>query len=238
MFYFYRKILKCCSPSRSSALLAGACWLAYFQWTIVQEKQVYSNLYQYQKTLSELSKQALGRDYRKSQDASYFFSKNDRKKPRVFSKKIQEETQKYARAILKNKNNRASQAGAVDLADFYRQFQQEDQAIELLENFRDAKASSSILVGMLFLQLTGYYIDRKQCDKALDLLARIRHAKKHAILHAEASLQQALCKEASQNKQDVEQAYKQVMQAYPESSAAKRARTYLKLFMLKYRMEK
>ena len=222
--------------------ILGLSTFAWVQWERHQEKQVHDRIYIYRSALEKAHKKANGENHKRGVKNIADFFKPKKETPFVYSDDMKAKAGKYEEAIKKDQKTLAAAAAAIDLADFYYQAGEREKARSLLSLFSHGKRNvlsvlfeekkSSSVYTLLRLQLAGFYMDEKNCEKALPLLSLVANTKHAEPFHSETWLQMGLCYEQLKDSFKVEETYGKIREQYPESSVAQTAEVYLRLFKI------
>ena len=199
----------------SFSALAALVFIGWSQWEKDQERQIQDSLYELQKSLKELVEKSGGKT----------------KENLVFSQEMKEKARFYEEAIKQNQKSRVAIAFSVDLADFYYQRGEKDKAKELLALFAFPDESSSGY-HLASFQLASYYMDEKECEKALAILSHLNRNPKALYLHLESELQQAICLEHLNRYNQALHKYEAVINKDPQGYTGRLAQDYKKLLVL------
>ena len=220
----------------------GLSAFAWFQWKGHQEKQAYDRIYIYQAALEKAYKAANGENYKRGRRNITDFFKPKADKPFVYSEEMKRKAGDYERAIQMDQGTLAAAVSAIDLADFYYQTEAKEKAVSLLFPFAHRKADFlsilfegnrfSSIYTLIRFQLAGFYMNEKNCEKALPLLSAITETKRAKPFYPEAWLQMGLCYEQLQDVARVEEVYGKIKDQYPDSIIAQTAEVYLRLFKI------
>ena len=217
----------------SFAVLLALALIVWSQWIKNQEKQVQESLYQLQKTLHTLVKNSEGITKEKALESV----EPDKRKTSVFNQEMKDQAYSYEQAIRQHQKSRTSVVFAMDLADFYYQRGEVEKAKQLLSLFVFPAKPSSIY-HLASFQLSSYYMDTKECEKALEILSQLSLNKKAAPFHLESDLQQALCLEHLNRYDQAFHKYESVINKDPEGYTGRLAQDYKKLLILNKSLKK
>ena len=222
----------------------GFCVFALFQWRESREKRVYNEIYVHRSALERAHKKANGENHIRGRKNIADFFQRKKPSPFVYSEEMKAGAVAYEKALRANQHSPAGAVGAVDLADFYYLAGEKEKALSLLSLF--SAPSSGFFrrkrdgsVGALVrLQLAGFYMNEKNCEKALPLLFAVTETKKAEPFHPPAWLNIGLCHERLKDTARVEEAYGNIISKYPESASARTAEIYLRLFKISQKQNK
>ena len=228
--------------------VCGLSVFAWFQWEKREEKQAYDRIYIYQSAFEKAYKKANGENHKRGAKSIVDFFKPKKDTPFVYSDEMKTKAGKYEEAIRKDQKALAGAAAAIDLADFYNQVGEREKALSLLtlfshrsQNFLSflfkEKHFSSVYT-LIRLQLANFYMDEKDCEKALPLLSLVTETKNAKPFHPETWLQIGLCYEQIQDTLRVEETYEKIKAQYPDSPVAQTAEVYLRLFKISQKYKK
>lgn len=222
--------------------MLGLSAFAWFQWERHREKQAYDRIYLYQAALEKAHKKVNGENYKRGRKNITDFFKPKDDKPFVYSEDMKKKAGDYEKAIKEGQNTLAAAVSAIDLADFYYQAGEKGKAISLLSSFAQRKKRflpvffrgrpSSSVYTLIRFQLAGFYMNKKNCKKALPLFSAITETKKAKPFYPEAWLQMGLCYEQLQDVAQVEEMYGKIKDQSPDSAIAQTAEVYLRLFKI------
>jgi len=207
----------------SFSVLTAVAFIGWSQWVKNQEKQIQESLYQLQKSLHALVESSE--------------KTTEKKKTPVFDQEMKDQAHSYEQAIMQHQKSRTAVIFAVDLADFYFQRGEVKKAKQLLSLFAFPSKSSSIY-HLASFQLSSYYMDTKECEKALEILSQLNLNKEAAPFHLESDLQQALCLEHLNLYDQACYKYESVVNRDPEGYTVRLAQDYKKLLILKKNLKK
>ena len=215
-------------------VLMACAFIGWNRWKEEQENRIQDSLYAFQKSLHVL----VGDPERQSKEKNLNLLTNSGKhKPPVFNQEMKDKARSYEEAIRENQKSRISAVYAVDLADFYYQRAESKKAKELLALFAFPEKSSSIY-HLASFQLVNYYMDDKECSKALELLSVLVLNKNAVPFHLEGNLQEALCLEHLNRYEQALHKYEAVINKDPEGYTGRLAQDYKKLLILNRNIKK
>ena len=228
--------------------VCGLSVFAWFQWENQEEKQAYDRIYSHRSALEKAHKKSNGENHKRGAKSIADLFKPKKEAPFVYSDEMKIKAEKYEEAIRKDQKTLAGAAAAIDLADFYNQAGEKAKAISLLTlfshrsqgllSFLFKRKHSSSVYTLLRLQLANFYMDEKNCEKALPLLSFVTETKNAKPFHPETWLQMGLCYEQMQDILRVEETYKKIKDQYPDSPMAQTAEVYLRLFKISQKYKK
>ena len=218
----------------SFSALAVLVFIGWSQWEKNQERQIQDSLYELQKSLKELVEKSGEKTKEKSLD---LLKNSDPKGNPVFSQEMKEKARFYEEAIKQNQKRRAAIAFSVDLADFYYRRGEKDKAKELLALFAFPDKSSNGY-HLASFQLASYYMDAKECEKALAILSHLNRNPKALYFHLESELQQAICLEHLNRYDQALHKYEAVINKDPQGYTGRLAQDYKKLLVLSRNLKK
>ena len=202
-------------------------WVAHNWWEQKQEIKISKSLYQFQKDLQLLAEKPKG-------DSLKDLEKKDEKL--IWTEELRSKTSAYERAVREKPKSRIAVRFAIDLADFYYRHQKKQKAKNLLSLFALAGKSSS-LYHLASFQLATYYINDRDCQKALPVLKTLSANEKAQTFHAESALQQGICLEfLNQGHLALEQ-YDKLINEYPEDYISRLAKNYKNLLILNKKLK-
>ena len=212
---------------------AGLIGVGWTEWREKRESRAYSALYTAQSALQKAGGKASGKGYRgrgREQMLSQILGKGQ--KAPVYSEEMAKRAAAYGKLLKSLKSSRAAAAFAIDLADFYRFHKKTAAARETISPFALPEKSSA-LYHLASFQLASYYMEEKNCGKALSLLEALAGNKKAAPFHREAYLQIGLCREGQNQDEEAAASYRKALAGGKEDGAALLAKEYLRLLKLK-----
>ena len=233
--FWIRVRIKTILLALSFIVLMVCAFIGWNRWKEKQENKLQDSLYAFQKSLHTL----VGDPERQSKEKNLNFLTNSgkHKKPPVFNQEMKDKARSYEEAIRENQKSRISAVYAVDLADFYYQRAESKKAKELLALFAFPEKSSSIY-HLASFQLVSYYMDDKECSKALEILSVLVLNKKAVPFHLEGNLQEALCLEHLNRYEQALHKYEAVINKDPEGYTGRLAQDYKKLLILNRNIKK
>ena len=215
-------------------VLMAFVFIGWNQWKKDQEIKIQDSLYKFQKSLNALAKNPERPSKEKNLKLLIDSEKN---KTLVFTQEMKDKARSYEEAIRESQKRRISAVYAVDLANFYYQRGEMKKAKELLVLFAFPEKSSSIY-HLASFQLATYYMNDKECPKALELLSALVLNKKAVPFHLEGDLQQALCLEHLNRYEQALHKYEAVINKDPEGYTGRLAQDYKKLLILNRNIKK
>ena len=217
----------------SFVVLAALGFIAWSGWKEKENRKAQEALYELQESLKALVKKSEN----KEEEPAISFKDSFGKKPLVFSQEMKAQAKLYEEAIKQRKKLQSSVVFAIDLADFYYQRGEREQAKELLSLFAFPKRDSGIY-HLASFQLAAYYMDVKECEKALEILSALSFNPSAAPFHLESGLQQALCLEHLSRYDKALHKYEAVINEDPEGYIGRMAQDYKKLLVLNRNLTK
>ncbi len=215
-------------------LIAGGVFL---EWQSSHIKKVYGELYKIQRKLQVAGEKANGKNYRKqNKDISSFLNKAKDKKSFVYSEDMKSLSQKYEEILKNYKGQKVGAVFAIDLADFFYLNGEKERALSLLSLFTFPKKKSSIY-HLVSFQLANYYMDEKNCEKALAIWKPLRTNKTAVSFHKNAHLQSALCHEQMKNYAEAKKLYTKIIKNSFNELDKKKFQEYIYLLTLKQKLE-
>ena len=224
--YWIRKHLKKILSCIIFFILLGLSFIAWSEWREEQNRKLQDSLYELQTSLNKVIETQKEKK-NKSKTAQTF----------VFSEEIKNQLDFYEQTIRQNHKSIIAATFAMDLADLYYRHKEEKKAKEFLSLFVSSKSSSS-LYHLLSFQLAAYYMDGKECNKALTLLKSLSKNKKALSFHLESNLQQALCLEHLGFYEQALHKYEQVINQDPKGYTGRLAKDYKALLILDKKLKK
>ena len=202
--------------------LIAMAFIAWHKWQENQEKKTQDSLYKLKSDLKALIKDS---------------KTANQNKPLALSREMKDKAKIYEEAIKKSQKSRAGAVFSIDLADFYYQRGAKQKAKDLLSLFAFPEKSSS-LYQLVSFQLSSYYMDEGECEKALALLSALRSNKKAVPFHSESDLQQGLCLERLGRYDLALSKYEAVINKDSANYVSRLAEDYKKLLLLKRNLKK
>ena len=212
------------------------CAALFFEWQRAQEKKIHGNLYEMQRSLDAAAIKANGEDYKKMQSNPYAFLLKNKDKEFVYSDEMKASAQSYESVLKNYQNKKAGVSFAIKLANFYYMHGQKEQARNLLVSFAQAK-KRNVIYHLSAFQLANYYMNDKECDKAISLWNDLIKNKKAKHLHKEAYKQSAICYEYQKNYIAARKAYEEILNKYPNDLDTQPVKKYIHLLNLKQKLE-
>ena len=209
------------------SILTGFAFIAWKEWQEKKGKQIWNALYEVQKSLKQLVENTEG----KQKEKTLNFLDPDKQKPLIFNEEMKKKADLYEKTIKQFQKNTSSAAFAIDLANFYYKYGETKKAKELLLPFALPKKTSSIY-HLLSFQLATYYMNEKECEKALALLEELNSNKKASYFHLESDLQQAICLEHLNRYEQALHKYENILNKDPEGYTGRLAQDYKKTLIL------
>ena len=209
-------------------VLAGFAFIGWNAWKKNQDNKIQDSLYELQKALNQLVEDTEEKDEKGA--LNLFAGLNDKKIP-VFTKEMKEKASSYEEAIKQNQNSKISAVFSIDLADFYYKRGETQKAKELLSLVAFPKKPLGIY-HLASFQLAAYYMDKKECEKALALLEALSLNEEASSFHLESDLQQALCLEHLNRYEQAMEKYEGILNKDPEGYIGRLAQDYKKALIL------
>lgn len=212
--------------------LLAFCALAFIgwsQWRKDQGKKVRDSLYEMKKSLTLLAEGAEG----EKAPGGAALKETD---PPPFTPEMKSQAVLYEKALRQNQKSSVSPPFAVDLADFYYRRGEREKAKNLLAPFALPGKSSS-LYHLASFQLASYYMDERDCEKALPLLSGLSSNEKAEAWRLESALQSAICLERAGRWDQALHKYEDLINKDPEGYMGRLARDYKKLLILSRKLK-
>ena len=196
-----------------------------------QEYKVQASLYKLKMSLKALTKED------DSKNSFSFLKQESAKKELVLTEGMKQRASLYEQSIKKNQKFQTTVSFAVDLADFYYRYNQKEQAKELLSLFALPLERRSVYHLAVF-QLAGYYMNERECGKALPLFSQLISNETALAFHLESRLQRALCLEFMNRSKEALEEYEKINIENSEDYIGRLAQDYKKLLILKEKLKK
>lgn len=216
----------------SSFALIALAFVGWGQWIKKEEIKIQNSLYGFQQSLNKLTGEP-----KEKENPLDFLDKPKKKEKLVFNQEMKDKARLYDEAIRKNQKSRVAVSFAVDLANFYYQRDEKQKAKELLSFFALPNKSLDSYQLASF-QLAGYYMDDRECEKAMPILSDLIKNKNAGFLHLEAELQSAICLEHLKRYNQALNKYESIINKEPEDYIGRLAQDYKRLLILKRRLKK
>ena len=205
-------------------------FLSFFfvsKWKQNQEIQVKDRLRWFQESLKNLEKEPETKDNA--------FGIPEEVGDLVLTEEMKIQAKAYKQAIQDNQQAQISSYFAIDLADFYYRYGEKETAVQLLSHF-SLPQSKQTLSQMASFQLASYFMNDKNCDKALDLFEKLLLNKSAEGFYNEARLQKAICLEHLDRSQAALKEYDKIIIENPKTAISRQAKDYKKLLILKQKL--
>ena len=201
-------------------------WLSWGYYDDFQNRQAEEELYPYRYRLSEAEKKSGGQVF--ESDSSFFALKKS-KDIKSFSKELSE----YKNFLLSKNSYRVTHwIAAIELSYFLIQYDQEKEALSLLEQIN---RKSPLLKGWVYhgalYHLGVLLINQKKYQRALNLFSRVVANENSSAFHQEALLKMAFCYEEMGEKDQALKIYQGL--ARSESLYKERSIHYDRLLQIK-----
>ena len=149
---------------------------------------------------------------------------------------LREQASLYEKVIRTHHKNKISLPFAIDLADIYHQSGEIEKAKELLMLFAFPDRASS-LYHLASFQLSAYYADAKECEKALPLLIALGSNLKASAFHLDAGVREGLCLEDLNRPQEAKDRYEKLSLQDPNGYVGRLAKDYKKILILSEKLD-
>ena len=207
-------------------------FLSFFflsKWKQNQEFQTKDRLRLFQESLKSLEKEPETKDN--------LFGIPEEVGDLVFTEEMKVQAKAYKQAILDNQKAQISSYFVIDLAEFYYRYGEKEEAMQLLSHFASPQ-SKQVLNQMASFQLASYFMNDKNCEKALDLFEKLLLNKSAEGFYNEVRLQKAICLEHLGRSQVALNEYDKMIIENPKTAIARQAKDYKKLLILKQKLNK
>ena len=211
--------------------LFGLIFLTNNWWKQEQEYKNQVFLYKFKASL---------KNFRKEDDSKKPFDLLSKEEPEdklILTEDMKKKASAYEQAVRQNQKFQTTAAFAVDLADFYYRYGKKDQAKDLLSLFALPLKKDSVYHLAVF-QLTGYYMNEKDCKQALPLLSQLISNESAAAFHLEGRLQKTICLEFENRHKEALEEYEKISIEKPDSYMGRLAKDYKRLLILKEKLKK
>ncbi len=176
-------------------------WLGWGYYNNFQNHQAEEDIYPYRSRLVAAEKKAGGEVYGA---ASSFFALKKAKSIKVFSKELED----YKNFLLsKNSYRVAHWIASVELAYFLIQYDEEKEALSLLENMSQQSSSKGWVYHALLYQLGVLFMNQKNYTRALHFFSKVASNDATSSFHQEVFLKMALCYEEMGEKEKARNIY-------------------------------
>ncbi|MDE0092647.1 MAG: tetratricopeptide repeat protein [Oligoflexia bacterium] len=229
LILWVRKNLKMILSAFVVAILLSVCFLTWNWWKKKQEYKAQVSLYRLQRSLQALLPE--------EETPFNFLKTKDVQKEFVLTKDMEQKALLYEQAIKRSQRFQTAVSFAIDLADFYYRYGQKEKAKEVLSLFAFPLKSHS-LYHLAVFQLAGYYMNEKNCEKALPLLSQLSSNEKASAFHLESRLQKSLCLESMNRYTEALGEYEKLDSENPDSYIGRLAQDYKRLLILKEKLKK
>ena len=222
--YTYRfYILAACS----ALVLSLAGWLGHNYYENFQNKKAEAEVYPYRDRLVQAEKKAGGEIYEAN---SSFFALKKAQDESAFSKDLED----YKNFLLsKNSYRMAHWIASIELAYFLIQYNQEKQALSLLENVSLKSSSKGWVYHMMLYQLGVLFMNQKNYTRALFFFSKVVSNKNSLPFREEAFLKMALCYEEMGELDKAQQIYTELGKDNSRGFYKERVRHYDRLIQVK-----
>ena len=207
--------------------------VAILTWNWQKKQQEYKAqvaLYKFKLSLKDLTKED-------EDNKNFNFLKKEEDKKLVLTQDMEKLASSYEQVIKEQKKFQTAVASAIDLADFYYRYGKKEQAKKLLSLFAFPLKKHS-LYHLAVFQLVSYYMNEKDCEKALPLLSKLISNKKAKAFYMESRLQKALCLEAEGKSKLALEEYEKLNIENSDNYLGRLAKDYKSLLILKEKLKK
>lgn len=219
-----------------SILIGAATFMIWRDFQTKNIKEISSEFYFVKKDLEEEIEKINPKDKKNKKNnriANLLLSAAG-KIQKIYSPSMDQKAKKYTQIIEKYSKIDLAAFHALYLADFYDEYGKKEKGRALLESLAAERKSATKVNQWLFFRLSSYYMDQKDCNKALPLLTKILKKKKGSYLHNEAHTQIGICHEHMGNIEKAKESYKKALQEQGQALSAKK---YLRDLELKQKIK-